>query len=221
MHKTLNNTEPASSKPIILTEATLSRAVDHLAQNDPVLAQLVREGGIPPLWARTPGFPTLIHIILEQQVSLASARAAFTKLTDAVGDLTPGSFLAFSDYELKVFGFSRQKTSYCRSLAQTILQGDLILEDLLRMEDSAVRSKLTSIKGIGPWTANIYLLMALLRPDIWPTGDLALAKAVQQSHNLPALPNQEELDQLSRLWKPWRAVAARILWHYYLRSRGQ
>jgi DNA-3-methyladenine glycosylase II len=117
---------------------------------------------------------------------------------------------------LKHFGFSRQKACCCRELSKAILEGELNLETLQELDDNSVRAELMAIKGIGPWTANIYLLLALLRPDIWPSGDLALAKAAQEIKNLPSVPTSESLHEIAQQWKPWRAVAARILWHHYL-----
>jgi DNA-3-methyladenine glycosylase II len=202
--------------PISLSEGTLLEGISYLCTIDPDLARIVSELGNPPLWSRSPGFPTMVHIILEQQVSLASAKAAFTKLGKAAGELTPEHFLVFTDKELREIGFSRQKTKYCRELSAAILKGHLNLGELNYFDDKAARNKLMVIKGIGPWTADIYLLIALLRPDIWPSGDLALAKAVQKINKLPGKPSQEELIGIAERWKPLRAVAARILWHYYL-----
>jgi DNA-3-methyladenine glycosylase II len=199
-----------------LTEISLALGLQELAERDFDLAQILAALGPPPLWAREPGFPTLVHIILEQQVSLASARAAFNRLTTAVSPLTPERFLELDDASLKTIGFSRQKTAYSRLLAESILSGDTNLDALGRMEDETARSALLRIKGIGPWTADIYLLMALRRPDIWPSGDLALATAVQTVKRLPYRPSPDQLDEIGRHWQPWRAVAARVLWHYYL-----
>jgi DNA-3-methyladenine glycosylase II len=168
------------------------------------------------MWARESGFSTLLHIILEQQVSLASAKAAHTKLLELTSPLTPPRFLKLDDATLKAVGFSRQKTLYGRELARSIAEGLLDLDALRLMDDATVRSELIKIKGIGRWTADIYLLMVLRRPDIWPTGDLALAVAAQRLKRLRTRPTQENLDRMSEAWKPWRAVAARILWHYYL-----
>jgi DNA-3-methyladenine glycosylase II len=176
----------------------------------------VKQFGAPPMWARESGFSTLLHIILEQQVSLASARAAHNKLIEAASPLTPRRFLKLDDATLKAAGFSRQKTFYGRELARSIVEGLLDLDALSSMDDAAVRSELIKIKGIGRWTADIYLLMVLRRPDVWPAGDLALAVAAQKLKRLRTRPTQEELDEMSAAWKPWRAVAARILWHYYL-----
>ena len=172
--------------------------------------------GPPPLWKREEGFHTLIHIILEQQVSLASAKAAYERLVEALRVLTPENFLNLDDEELKTIGFSRQKTRYGRNLAEAVIQGALDPESLGMLEDAEVRSRLMSLKGIGAWTADIYLLMALGRPDIWPTGDLALAVAVQQLKQMSHRPTTQALADLSEDWRPWRAVAARILWHFYL-----
>lgn len=199
-----------------LDQQTLEKGVSTLIGVDADLAKVIHDFGNPPLWSRESGFPTLIHIILEQQVSLASANAAFKKLNQAVGQLTPEQFLDFSDGELKEFGFSRQKTRYCRFLSEAIISGDFDFEELRQMGDAPARNKLIELKGIGPWTANIYLLTALLRPDIWPPGDLALAKAMQAVKNLSSIPDAERQQKIAAQWKPWRAVAARILWHYYL-----
>jgi len=199
-----------------MTESILLEGVSELAQRDPDLARIVSAFGPPPLWERQPGFPTLIYIILEQQVSLASARAAYNRLVQAAQPLTPENFLRFSDEALKAIGFSRQKTRYGRELAHAVLSGSLNLDALEGLEDGEVRERLMKIKGIGVWTADIYLLMALGRPDIWPRGDLALHAAMQQVKGLPKRPTSEEAHAISAAWHPWRAAAARLLWHLYL-----
>jgi DNA-3-methyladenine glycosylase II len=186
-----------------LDKRTLAQAVNCLASLDSDLAKIAADLGPPPLWARHQGFQTLIHIILEQQVSLSSARAAFDRLLLAATPLTPERFLQISDTELKSIGFSRQKTLYGRCLAH-----------------ESVRSELMRVKGIGRWTSDIYLLMALLRPDVWPRGDLALALAVQRVKRLKERPTEEELGNISSEWQPWRSVAARLFWHYYLSCRA-
>ena len=203
-----------------LNERTLLRAVGCLARLDSDLAKIAADLGPPPLWARHQGFQTLIHIILEQQVSLSSAKAAFDKLLSVATPLTPERFLQLGDTELKAVGFSRQKTLYGRCLSHAIIQGDLDVTALNSMGDEGVRSELMKIKGIGRWTSDIYLLMALLRPDVWPRGDLALALAVQQVKRLKQKPTEEELTDISSEWQPWRSVAARLLWHNYLSRRA-
>ena len=206
--------------PMALSPVTLLEAVEALAARDADLAWVVAQHGPPPLWERATGFPTLVHIILEQQVSLASARAAFQRLCAAVAPLTPAGFLTLDDATLKAIGFSRQKTAYGRALAQAVLEGRLDIEGLAGLEDRRVRERLMGVKGLGQWSADIYLLMALRRPDVWPRGDLALAVAAQRVKRLPTRPAPDDLARLAEGWRPWRAVAARILWHAYLSSRS-
>ncbi len=202
-----------------LDEIRLRWAALELAERDARLAAPVAAYGAPPLWAREPGFPTLLQIILEQQVSLASARAAFDRLRAAADPLTPARFLEFDDAELKAIGFSRQKTRYGRELSRAVLSGALDLDAVHEMEDDAVRVALTAVTGIGRWTADIYLLMAMGRPDVWPMGDLALEVAAQRVLGLAEKPSREELSGIAEAWRPHRAVAARILWHAYLSER--
>jgi DNA-3-methyladenine glycosylase II len=201
-----------------LTESTLQRYADELARVEPRFQEILERLGTPPLWAREPGFPALVLIILEQQVSLASARAAYNRLLEICPVLTPVEFLRLEDGALRRAGFSRQKTAYCRGLAQAILDGNLDLAILAEQEDGAARLELTRIKGIGAWTADIYLLLALRRPDIWPVQDRALAVAVQRIWGRTQAPSAFELEQMGEAWRPYRAVAARMLWHHYLNA---
>lgn len=209
-------TPPRAKPSAVLTEKTFKHALRTLCARDPDLAHIMKNLGPPPMWAREPGFPTLILFILEQQVSLSSARAAYNRLLAAVSPLTPERFLTLEDALLKTIGFSRQKMSYGRNLAEAIAEGRLDLDALESMDNRAVRSELMKIKGIGPWTADVYLLMALLRPDIWPKGDLALVVAVQKLKGLDSRPKPDEFEDIGIPWQPFRAVAARLLWHYYL-----
>ena len=199
-----------------LTQEIYREGLLFLRQADPDLNQVILQYGDPPVWGRQPGYATLVKIILEQQVSLASAQAAYDRLQAELGEITPQGFLTLSDERLKEIGFSRQKTRYGRILAGHVLEGALDLEGLQVLEDDEVRARLTAITGIGPWTADIYLLMALLRPDVWPQGDLALATAMQQVKGLPERPAYPQMHKIALAWKPWRALAARILWHHYL-----
>ena len=200
--------------PTTITQTTLLESVEILCQQDSDLALIYARFGAPPLWAREPGFATLVHIILEQQVSLASAKAAFDRLNAAIA-LTPKNFLKLDDAELLAIGFSRQKTRYVRLLSQAVLAG-FDLEGLGQLEDSEAITQLIEHKGIGKWTADIYLLMALGRPDVWPVGDLALQVAYKNLKGLPQRPIGEVFEQIGEPWKPLRSVAARLLWHYYL-----
>ena len=205
----------------ILNEDVFAKTVGVLAQRDTHLAEVLQKYGRPPLWVREPGFPTLVYIILEQQVSLASAKAAFDRLNAAVRPLTPVRFLKLTDAELLRIGFSRQKTLYTRLLADSLVRRYFDLRELHALHDDAARKMLIAFKGIGNWTADIYLLSALRRPDIWPTGDLALATAVQEVKRLRDRPSPERLEKLGHPWRPYRAVAARLFWHAYLSKRGQ
>jgi DNA-3-methyladenine glycosylase II len=205
--------------PKRLTRASLARGVKALSEVDPDLARVARAYGLPPVWEREEGFATLVLTILEQQVSLASALAAFERLRAAATHVTPENFLSFDDAQLRVFGFSRQKTLYCRLLARAILEGELDLRKLATLSDEEARAELVRLKGVGAWTAEIYLLRALLRPDAWPAGDLALQLAAQRVKRLPARPTAAELDALAEAWRPLRAVAARLLWLQYLEGR--
>lgn len=204
----------------MLDEESLQKAADELAARDPHLRAVIEKHGYPPLWAREPGFPTLVKIILEQQVSLSSAQAAYDKLLMRINPLTPEEFLTLDDAELKQIGFSRQKTRYCRILAETIQSGELDLAELNQYSDQEVSEILTALKGIGPWTAGIYLLMVLRRPDTWPKGDLALITSMQEVKQLETRPDIEKAAEIALAWRPWRSVAARILWHNYLSERA-
>ncbi len=204
-----------------LTTTTLLRGVRALSARDEHLAGVVERFGPPPLWARRPGFATLVRIILEQQVSLASGRAAYSRLQSAAGQVTPGCVAQLSEARLRKAGLTRQKATYCRNLATCIVDGDLSLGRLSRLDDHHARSGLLEVSGIGPWTADIYLLMALRRADVWPVGDLALAKSAHRVKRLRSCPTPERLSGMAAAWTPWRAAAARILWHDYLCSKKQ
>ena len=211
----------AVAVPPALTVARLAMAVDELAAGDPDLAGIVARHGRPPLWDREPGFPTLLHIVLEQQVSLASAKAAFDRLRATAQPLTPAGFLELTDTELLAIGFSRQKARYGRALAAAVGSGALRLDRMAELDDEAVDGALQAIPGIGPWTSTIYLLMVLGRPDVWPTGDIALAESVGVVKRLGHRPGASEMAAIGEAWRPWRSVAARLLWHDYLARRGR
>ena len=206
--------------PASLSDSTLAAAVEDLAARDPALGEVVERFGHPPMWAREPGFPTLVHLILEQQVSLASAQAAFERLRASVDPLTPEGLLDLDDAQLLAIGFSRQKTQYARALAVAVRDGDLDLASLAALNDDEVDRRLTALPGIGPWTATIYRLMVLLRPDAWPIHDIALAQAIAETRGLDRRPAVAEMHDLAEAWRPWRAVAARLLWHHYLSVRA-
>lgn len=192
-----------------------------LALQDKALANVWEILGTPPVWARPKGFSTLIHIILEQQVSLASAKAAFDKTVATFGEITPAKILSLSDEQMKSVYFSRQKMSYARNLANAVENNSLDFDLLETLPDESVRRELMKIKGIGRWTADIYLLMAMGRPDVMPIGDLALHVSWQKLEKLDQRPKSEEFFEIAKRWKPLRSVAARLLWHYYLCKRSE
>lgn len=202
-----------------LDEQSLAVACRKLAETDSDLAFIFQTYGTPPLWKREPQFATLVHIILEQQVSLASALSAFNKLKEKLGTITPEGVLNLSDEEMKAAYFSRQKMTYARELARAILEGKLDLKLLENLPDAEAKHELKKIKGIGEWTSDIYLLMAVSRADIMPKGDLALHVAWKRLKNLEHAPNSDEFQQIAEKWKPLRAAAARLLWHFYLSER--
>ncbi len=202
--------------PNFLTPKTYARHITALCTADPDLAAVVDRFGHPPFWTREPGFVTLVHIILEQQVSLASAQAALDRLKIEADPLTPESLLSLDDETLRRVGFSRQKMRYARLLAHAVLSGELDLDGMGALPDAEAHSALTALKGIGPWTADVYLLMALRRADMWPIGDRALVVAMREVKGLDHDPSQVEMAEIGAAWRPVRAVAARILWHHYL-----
>lgn len=202
-----------------LTRGGLLRGVEELCRRDGDLAGIVERWGPPPLWGRRPGFATLVRIVLEQQVSLASAEALFNRLRNAVEPFTPERVAPLSPAALQELGLTRQKAGYCHGIARSLVAGDLDLKAVARADDATARRRLMTVRGVGPWTADIYLLMALRRPDVWPEGDLALAAALQRLGRLRGKPAPERLRRIALPWSPWRAVAARILWHLYLSDR--
>lgn len=208
--------------PHRLDAVTLLEAVQALSARDAALAQLVERHGPPPLWVRPEGFVTLARIILEQQVSLESATSLFRRLDAQLPDgLTPGRIIASGADGLRALGVTRQKAAYLFALAEQVVEGRLDLAAMGAEPDDVVLSKLQRVPGIGPWTAQVYLLFALGRPDAWPPGDLALHAALKDVRGLPHVPTSNEAVHLARLWSPHRATAARILWHAYLRRRGR
>lgn len=200
----------------VLTEDTLAKAAKHLARRDKDLAGILKTYGPPPLWARRAGFETLVHIILEQQVSLASAASMLARLKRNVIPFQPARMIELGEGHLKSLGLTRQKTAYCLHLAESLTDKRLRLSQLSRMSDLEAKAALMEIKGLGSWSADVYLLMVLLRPDIFPATDLALVTAVTKLKQVPTRPTTDQLLQMAEAWRPYRSVAARMLWQYYL-----
>ena len=207
-------------RTVLLTETSLAKAAAHLARRDEHFARILKTHGTPPLWRRPATFKTLVRIILEQQVSLKSADAMFRRLHAAIQPFTPQSVITAGPDYLRKLGVTRQKTAYLLHLSNAIVEGQLNLRKLARMSDADVKAALMQIKGLGSWSADVYLLMAMCRADIWPAGDLALAVAVKELNGLDQRPTFEQLEEIAEKWRPHRAVAARMLWQYYLARRA-
>lgn len=193
---------------------------DKLSKKDKELKWILKTHGYPPMWSRSASFATLIHIILEQQVSLASAKAAFVKLKEKIGTITPAKVLSLSDAELRACYFSRQKTVYARHLAEAIISKKLNLRKLATLPDDEIRTALKQIKGIGDWTVDVYLVFALQRSDLFPTGDLAMMNSFKEVKRLPKHTSRERILALAESWRPHRSVATMLLWHAYIEKRG-
>jgi DNA-3-methyladenine glycosylase II len=206
--------------PASLTRALLLQGVEALVERDRRLGAVVEQFGPPPLFARPRGFSTLVWIVLEQQVSLASAAALFGKLKAVAGGaVTPEAVAALGPEGLLGLGFTRQKARYVSGLAERIATGELSLSRIATLEDAEAERALLQVPGIGPWTAGVYLLMALRRPDVWPPGDLGLHKSLAEVRCLRHVPSSAAAATYALRWRPWRSVAARLLWHAYLSRR--
>lgn len=189
-----------------------------LSLKDPIFEMIIDKYGNPPEWVRPQGFVSLARIIIEQQVSLDSANACYHKLSEYVGGLRPEAVICLSPEEWKACFVSRQKARYITLLAEAILANEIDLECLGSLSDEAVTTELISLKGIGPWTANVYLLFCLQRKNIFPPGDIALINTVIELKGIEkAAVNQTAAD----LWSPYGSLAAFTLWHYYLKERGR
>lgn len=199
-----------------MTERDLHKICDKLVKKDPHLQSIIKAHGYPPLWTRPNTFETIVHIILEQQVSLASAMAALKKLQSKTRGITPAKILALSDEEMRNCYVSRQKSRYIRGLAEAIKNKKLNLDQFTTLPDEMVRKELTAFKGIGNWTADVYLMFVLQRQDIFPIGDLAAVNAFCRAKNVSKDLPRDEILTLTEQWKPYRTVATMILWHHYL-----
>ncbi len=194
----------------------LRTGCDALAVGDPRLEALLQLNGEPPLRLRPEGFATLVHLILQQQVSRASAQAVFDRLTAAAGgEVTADSVLAVDPEQLRAVGFSYQKIEYVTSLAEEVRSGELDLAALASASDEEAAATLSGRRGIGPWTAAVYVLTALGRPDVWAPGDRALLVSLGRMLDQTSVPSSADAEVVALQWQPWRAVAARILWHDY------
>jgi len=210
----------AGADPPIYAPAGLAEGILVLAA-EPVFAGILERAGPPRFRRRRNGFGTLLHIILEQQVSIDAAAAMHRKLLGLCRPLTPAAFVALDDATLRSCGFSRQKMGYARHLAELVGSGKFDFAQLARADDEAALAELLSLKGIGRWSAEIYLLFALGRPDIWPVGDLGLQAAIGDYLGFGGRSDEAEMRRLGEAWRPWRSVAACLFWQSYLHARGR
>lgn len=204
-----------------LDAATFVEAAELLAGEDAALAAVIAEHGMPAFWSRFPGFATLVLLILEQQVSLESGAAVYRRVSGAAGGVNPERLLDLGLEGLQAAGTTRQKAGYLMSLAQAVVEGELDLQRLAEATEEDARQTLLGLRGVGPWTADVYLLSALRRPDVFPVGDRALQVGTAEALGLVSVPAPDELELLSTPWRPIRSVAARLIWHAYLARRGR
>lgn len=204
----------------MLTAKKTNELTPRIVAGEPLLYKVYKEYGPPPFWHYDPGFTALLQIILGQQVSVASAAAAYRKLEEKTGAVTPQRVLSLTNEELRACYFSRQKAGYARHLAKAIMQGELVLETLPGLSDEEVKKELSRIKGIGNWTADIYLLLALHRPDVYPVGDLAANKVLRELELIPPKAGREMLLGYVEKFRPYRSVLTLLVWHKYIEDRG-
>ncbi|MGH8945672.1 MAG: S26 family signal peptidase [Acidimicrobiia bacterium] len=221
--RTLGPLPRSSLRPVVerLDPATFVEACNLLVDEDPALAEVVARHGVPEFWARRPGFDTLVLLILEQQVSLESGAAMFRRLSGVLNRVTPVAVAAVGENGLRGIGVTRQKTGYLLDLAALVLEGGLDLDALDRLPVEEARAALLALRGVGPWTADVYLLSALRHPDVLPVSDRALQVGMAEVLGLGSFPDTEQMEMLARPWSPVRAAAARLIWHAYLSSRGR
>jgi DNA-3-methyladenine glycosylase II len=203
-----------------LTRESMRLALDELAGRDDLLKNLLDCYGTPPLWRRTQSFATLVHIVIEQKISLDSARAVMQRVCKLCPGMQPREFLMIKVLPLREAGLSERKISYCYSIAEALLSRQLNLPLLRKLNDDDVVDALTAIRGIGPWTAGVYLMMALCRADAWASGDRALLVSYSESAGIE-MPEYAQLDCIAESWRPYRAAAARMLWYAYLQRRNR
>lgn len=203
------------------SKVNLKPLCQQLARKDPALQRILDTYGYPPLWVRENSFATLVLIILEQQVSLASALAAYQRLQQKLPLITPLHFLQLTEEELRQCSFTRQKRAYATGLAQALAEDRISLQAFEFEADDTIRATLKKLKGIGDWTVDIYLIHALRRLDVFPTGDLALVKAIKEVKDLSPTVSKEELENYSQPWRPYRTIATLMLWHYYIQKRSR
>lgn len=203
------------------SESDIARGLQALRRCDARLGAVIDESGPVPLRRSKPGFASLASIVVSQQVSRQSADAIWGRLTRLIDPLEPGRFIAGGPEVWRAAGLSRPKERTLVAVSEAVLSGDLNLEYLCRIDGEAAIAEMTAIKGIGPWTAEIYLLFSAGHPDIFPGGDIALQNAVADAFGMAERPSDGELRVIAESWSPWRGVAARLFWAFYAARRGR
>jgi DNA-3-methyladenine glycosylase II len=194
----------------------MQEAIQYLSETEPIFKLIIEKYGLPEIPRRPQGFETLVLLILEQQVSIDSAKATFLKLKTKHPQFNPESLVSFSDEEFRSLGVSRQKTSYIKALSLSIINNQVSIESLATKSSDQVREELIKIKGIGNWTIDIYLMFSLQAPDIIPLGDIAVVNTIKELLNIH---DRQEMECYVERWSPYRSIATFLLWHYYLRKR--
>jgi DNA-3-methyladenine glycosylase II len=202
------------------SDKNFKRICNKLTARDRHLAAIIKEHGYPPMWTRPNTFQTLVLTILEQQVSLAAAYAAFKKLKEKIGYVTPAKLLQLTDEEMRACYFTRQKMGYARGLAKAVLSKQIQLNKMAALPDEIVREKMIQLKGIGHWTIDVYLMHALQRTDLFPLGDIALVNSLKETKGLSKEVSKEKMLQIAEPWRPYRTIASMILWHSYIKRRN-
>jgi DNA-3-methyladenine glycosylase II len=215
----MNETPAATDFPRPPPEAL--DAIEALIRLDPAFAAILPRAGPLPWRTRTPGFPGLLQAIVAQMISNQAAAAIWGRLRAIPGALDPATMMALPDDALRAAGLSRPKVAHARALATAFLDGTLAAESLARLDDEAAIAAIASVKGMGRWSAEIYLLFALGRLDVFPSGDIALAAALADLKALPARPDPKTLRHLATAWHPVRSLAARLLWHHWRHVTGR
>ncbi len=200
--------------------SNFKKICNKLCRIDKDLHAIIKQHGHPPMWTRPATFQSLILFILEQQVSLASAYAAFKKLKEKIGYVTPAKILALSDKDLRACYFSRQKIIYARELARAVQSKQLKLKRFSNAHENEIRIELKKIKGIGDWTVDVYLMHSLQRSDLFPLGDIALVNSLKEVKCLNGHTTKDDMLAIAEQWRPYRTIASMILWHAYIQKRG-
>jgi DNA-3-methyladenine glycosylase II len=196
----------------------MQESIHFLSQKDEVLKTIIADFGLPIIQKREEGFASMCHIILEQQVSIASAKAAYEKLVNLVGKVDPFNISNATDQDLRTCGISRQKTIYLKDLAQRVINKELSFSSLPMKTEQQIRKELIQIKGVGNWSIDVYLMFCMQSQDIIPLGDIAIKNTLMELYNCQS---EEEMLVISSNWKPFRTLASFIIWHYYLKKRGK